>query len=106
MADAASPNVIPTKSRVPHTAGDFTPVGGGRYLPIVLNSWPIKPSGVQLARPIIIQADEARLGERLRHYYCGGAVSAADVGDPGAALQPLDDAVKRRPAEAELCALF
>jgi len=46
-------------------------------------------------RVVIIQADEARLGDRLRHCDRGGAVSAADVGDPGAALQALDDAVKR-----------
>ena len=52
MADAAAPNVIFTKPGVPQTAGDFTSAGGGRCLPIVLNSWPMKPSGVQLARPI------------------------------------------------------
>ena len=41
------------RSRVPHSAGDFTPAGGGTCLPSVLNSWPMKPSGVQLARPIL-----------------------------------------------------
>ena len=38
---------------MPHSAGDFTPAGGGRCLPSVLNSWPMKPSGVQFARPIL-----------------------------------------------------
>ena len=47
-------------------------------------------------RVVIIQADEARLGERLRHQDGGGSVSAGDVGDPGAALHALDDAVKCR----------
>ena len=37
---------------MPHSAGDLAPAGGGRYLPSVLNTWPMKPSGVQLARPI------------------------------------------------------
>ena len=41
------------RARVPHSAGDFAPAGGGRCLPMVLNSWPMKPSGVQLARPIL-----------------------------------------------------
>ena len=40
-------------TRVPQVAGDLAPAGGGRYLPIVLKSWPMKPSGVQLARPIL-----------------------------------------------------
>ena len=38
---------------MPHSAGDFAPAGGGRYLPSVLKTWPMKPSGVQLARPIL-----------------------------------------------------
>ena len=38
---------------MPHSAGDLAPAGGGRYLPSVLNTWPMKPSGVQLARPIL-----------------------------------------------------
>ena len=41
------------RARVPHSAGDFTPAGGGMCLPSVLNSWPMKPLGVQLARPIL-----------------------------------------------------
>ena len=41
------------RARVPHSAGDFTPAGGGMCLPSVLNNWPMKPSGVQLARPIL-----------------------------------------------------
>src|SRR5262249_2404028 len=46
------PNISSRRARVPHSAGDFTPAGGGRYLPSVLNTWPMKPPGVQLARPI------------------------------------------------------
>ena len=42
----------------------------------------------------VVHADEARLGERLRHDDGKGAVSAPDVGDSGAALQALDDTVK------------
>ena len=37
----------------PTAPATSTPAGGGRYLPSVLNSWPMKPSGVQLARPIL-----------------------------------------------------
>ena len=38
---------------MPHSAGDLAPAGGGTCLPMVLNTWPMKPSGVQLARPIL-----------------------------------------------------
>ena len=41
------------RAPVPQSAGDLTPAGGGMCLPMVLNSWPMKPSGVQLARPIL-----------------------------------------------------
>ncbi len=41
------------RSGVPHRAGDFTPAGGGMYWPIALKTWPIKPAGVQFARPIL-----------------------------------------------------
>ncbi len=37
---------------MPHSAGDWTPAAGGTYRPIILNSCPMKLSGVQLARPI------------------------------------------------------
>jgi hypothetical protein len=37
---------------VPHSDGDLVPAGGATCLPRVLNSWPMKPSGVQLARPM------------------------------------------------------
>ena len=58
-------------------------------------------------RVVIIQTDEARLGERLRHYDGGGAVSATDVGDPGARqaagtvlrhrrADPLEEVAKRK----------
>ena len=36
----------------PTAPATSTPAGGGTCLPMVLNSWPMKPSGVQLARPI------------------------------------------------------
>src|SRR5215210_248319 len=51
VADVA--NISRRRASVPHSAGDFAPAGGGRYLPSVLNSCPINPSGVQLARPIL-----------------------------------------------------
>src|SRR5215210_2698499 len=50
VADVA--NISRRRASVPHSAGDFAPAGGGRYLPSVLNN-PINPSGVQLARPIL-----------------------------------------------------
>ena len=53
MLAGLRPNISSSRARVPHSAGDFTPAGGGRCLPSVLNSWPMKPSGVQLARPIL-----------------------------------------------------
>ena len=34
---------------MPHSAGEATPAGGGLCAPIVLNTRPMKPSGVQLA---------------------------------------------------------
>jgi hypothetical protein len=46
-------NISAMRGPVPHNAGDFAPTGGGRCLPIVLKSCPMKPSGVQLARPIL-----------------------------------------------------
>src|SRR6185436_8856937 len=46
------PNISSSVARVPQSAGDFVPAGGGRYLPSVLKTCPMKPSGVQLARPI------------------------------------------------------
>ena len=54
------PNISVSRARVPHSAGDFTPAGGGRCLPSVLNTWPMKPSGVQLARPILPPALQTR----------------------------------------------
>src|SRR6478672_10090405 len=53
MEVEAIPNISVMRARVPHSAGDFAPAGGGRYLPSVLKSWPMKPSGVQLAMPIL-----------------------------------------------------
>ena len=37
---------------MPHADGDCRPGAGGTYLPMVLNNWPMKLSGVQFARPI------------------------------------------------------
>ena len=37
---------------MPQSIGDFAAGGGGRYLPRVLKSCPMKPSGVQFVRPI------------------------------------------------------
>ena len=44
---ASEPNSSVRRARVPHRAGDLAPVGGGRYLPSVLKTWPMKPSGVR-----------------------------------------------------------
>ena len=40
-------------------------------------------------------ADELRIRERLRHDHGGPAVAAADIGNPGAALQFFDHAIER-----------
>src|SRR5919204_4329608 len=50
---APEPNNSASRSRVPQSAGDLAPAGGGRYWPRALNIWPTKPGGVQLARPIL-----------------------------------------------------
>ena len=52
MDDACSAKCSASPPLVPQSAGEETPGGGGTCLPIILNSWPMKPSGVQLARPI------------------------------------------------------
>ncbi|MNT20040.1 hypothetical protein D3C72_1553330 [compost metagenome] len=66
IEDAWAPNISSMRALVPHSAGDLTPAGGGRCLPMVLKIWPMKPSGVQLAMPILppclhtrINSDEA-----------------------------------------------
>jgi hypothetical protein len=46
---------------LPHSTGDFTPGAGGTYLPMVLNSRPMKPSGVQLAKPIFPPGRQTRM---------------------------------------------
>ena len=53
MAAAWAPKNSLMRPSVPQSAGDLTPAGGGRCLPIVLKTWPMKPSGVQFARPIL-----------------------------------------------------
>ena len=45
---------------------------------------------------VVVDPDEARGRERLRHQDRRGAVAAADVGDERAGLELLDDAVERR----------
>jgi len=64
---ASAPNSSLSRVWVPQSAGDFTPAGGGMYLPIALNTWPMKPSGVQLARPMLAAglADAKHLGRGL-----------------------------------------
>ncbi|KAG0919231.1 hypothetical protein G6F32_016267 [Rhizopus arrhizus] len=60
MAEAWLPNISSMRARVPHSAGDLTPAGGGRCLPMVLKIWPMKPSGVQLAMPILPPGRQTR----------------------------------------------
>ena len=60
----------------PHSDGDCTPGGGGTCRPSVLNSWPMKPSGVQLARPIRPPGRQTR------------SSSAADFAWSGANITP------------------
>ena len=76
IADAGAPNISLIRASVPHNAGDFAPAGGGRYLPRVLNTCPIKPSGVQLARPILpprlqTRASSAAAGQSVREVTVG-----------------------------------
>jgi hypothetical protein len=49
---AASPNTPSSQSLRPQLAGELTPAGGATCRPRVLNRWPMKPSGVQLAMPM------------------------------------------------------
>ena len=49
-----SPNSSRTWSSLPHSGGGCAPGGGGgAYGFIVANIWPMKPSGVQLSRPMV-----------------------------------------------------
>ena len=41
-----------SRASVPHCSGEGTPAGGGTWAPTILNIWPMKPSGVQLASPM------------------------------------------------------
>ena len=48
----APPNSSRSRSSVPHRIGDSSPAGGGTCRPLVLKSWPMKPSGVWATSPI------------------------------------------------------
>ena len=48
----ASPKSSCSRCSVPHRIGDRSPAGGGACLAFVLNSWPMKPSGVWATSPI------------------------------------------------------
>lgn len=57
-----SPSSPRTWSSLPHSGGDDTPGGGGAtYGFIVANSLPMKPSGVQLSRPIVPPGRHTRM---------------------------------------------
>ena len=60
MALACAANSSPIRSRLPQRAGDRSPAAGGTYLPMVRKSWPMNPSGVQLARPIFPPGAQTR----------------------------------------------
>src|SRR5438270_1618384 len=62
---AAAPNMSSMRARMPQSAGDLTPAGGGMCLPMVLNSWPMKPSGVQLASPILPPGLHTRMSSQF-----------------------------------------
>ena len=56
---------------MPQSAGDLAPAGGGTCLPMVLNSWPMKPSGVQLARPILPPGLQTRISSAAARSWSG-----------------------------------
>ena len=47
--ETPSPKISRRWASVPHRIGEATPAGGGTCRPTVLKSWPMNPSGVQLA---------------------------------------------------------
>ena len=72
--------------------------GGGRGLEAhaIPDAGLLGPSPRGLDRAgVVVGADERRARERAGHQDRRRAVAAADVGDAGAALEPLDDAVER-----------
>ena len=71
MEDAFPSNISAIRALVPHRSGDLTPAGGGRCLPIVLKRWPMKPSGVQLARPIFPPGRQTRISSAAARSWSG-----------------------------------
>ncbi len=47
-----SPKSSSSRAAVPQWIGEHSPTGGGTWRPIVLNSWPMNPSGAQATSPI------------------------------------------------------
>jgi len=71
---------------------------GGRHLEGEIGGVPRGRRGRARAvdrRGVIVEAGEAAVREGLSQDDGGGAVAAADVGDLGASLEPLDRAVER-----------
>src|SRR5262252_4609549 len=69
---------------VPQSDGDLTPAGGGTVRPTRANTWPMKPSGDQLARPIFPPGLPSRAGVVRREHHAeggdGGVELAVDEG--------------------------
>ena len=71
-----SPNSSRTWSSLPHRGGGCAPGGGGgAYGPIVRNSAPIMPSGVQLSSPIVPPGRQTRTISSADSWWCGANIT-------------------------------
>ena len=112
-----SPNSSRTCSSLPHSGGGCAPGGGGGANgPIVRNSAPIMPSGVQLSIPIVPPGRHTRTSSSATSWWCGANIAPIDdittSNDPssngrllGVGLDPLElerpaASARRRPASS------
>ena len=70
----SSPNRSRRCCSVPHSIGDGTPAGGATWPATVRNSWPMKPSGVQLARAMVPPGRQARSSSSAAFWWSGANI--------------------------------
>ena len=66
---------------MPHIAGEVTPGGGGTWAPMVLNTWPMKPSGVQLAMAMTPPGRHTRSSSSAARWWSAVNMDAERRGD-------------------------
>ena len=67
-----SPSRARTWSSLPHSGGGCAPGGGGgAYGFMVANICPMKPSGVQLSRPMVPPGRQTRTSSSAPAWWCG-----------------------------------